>query len=115
MSAINSSNCILKAYEESVFEISEYFIKVNFLFSVGKVSVPIDKLSGDDSGGDNGDKTKILKMLGNQPDIRCTLTEALLATLAGTVARVVLAGWMGRGLFQDTRERGSIFAKIYSL
>ena len=29
---------------------------------------------------------------------RCTLTRALLVTLAGTVESVVLAGWMGKEL-----------------
>ena len=56
---------ILKAYDESIFEISEHFIKVIFPFSVEKGNVPADKWSGDE----NGDEIKILQTLENEPDI----------------------------------------------
>lgn len=59
---------ILKVYDESIFEISEHFIKVIFPFSTGKENVPIDKLGGDDNGDDNGDEIKILQALESEPD-----------------------------------------------
>ncbi len=54
---------ILKVYDESIFEISEHFIKVIFLFS--EENIPSDKLSGDE----NGDEIKILHILENEPGI----------------------------------------------
>ncbi len=89
---------ILKAYDEGIFEISEHFIKVIFPFSTGKENVPIDKLSGDENGDDNGDEIKILKMLENQPDI----TAKKLSKETGFSARKISR------LIKKLRESGKI-------
>ena len=58
---------ILNAYDRSIFEISEHFIKVIFPFASleEKKDIAISRQIGDD----NGDDMKILLLLEKEPDI----------------------------------------------
>lgn len=76
---------ILKAYDESVFEISEHFIKVIFPFSTGKENVSIDKSSGDE----NGDEIKILNILESEPDSTAQKLSKKTGFSARKISRII--------------------------
>ena len=58
---------ILKAYDKSIFQISEHFIKAIFPFD--KVMNDGKSFDGDENGDENGDEKVILKILMEQPGI----------------------------------------------
>lgn len=76
---------ILKVYDESIFEISDHFIKVIFPFSTGKGTVSIDKSSGDE----NGDEIKVLKMLESEPDITAQKLSKKTGFSARKISRII--------------------------
>ncbi len=80
---------ILKAYDESVFEISEHFIKVIFPFSTGKENVSIDKSSGDENGDENGDEIKILNILESEPDSTAQKLSKKTGFSARKISRII--------------------------
>lgn len=91
---------ILKAYDKSIFQISDHFIKAVFPFA--EVMSAKKSATGDEAGGDNGDETgddiKILKILKEQPEI----------TAKGLSVRSFLSTRTISRIMKELRENGKI-------
>lgn len=91
---------ILKAYDKSIFQISDHFIKAVFPFA--EVMSAKKSVTGDEAGGDNGDETgddiKILKILKEQPEI----------TAKGLSVRSFLSTRTISRIMKELRENGKI-------
>lgn len=84
---------ILSAYDRSVFDISEHFIKVVFPFAVApKVeSHPFGNVLGDDNGDDNGDDTAalLLQFLQNNPTATAKQISSALSISERKTSRII--------------------------
>lgn len=78
---------ILKAYDKSIFQISEHFIKAVFPFD--KVMNNGKSFNGDENGNENGDEKLVLKMLMEQPNITAKELSILSSFSMRKISRIV--------------------------
>lgn len=78
---------ILNAYDKSIFEISEHFVKVIFPFSWTdeKNDISEKKVNGDD----NGDDIKILFLLEKEPDITAKRISQKMGVSTRKISRII--------------------------
>lgn len=78
---------ILNAYDKSIFEISEHFVKVIFPFSWTdeKDDISEKKVNGDD----NGDDIKILFILEKEPDITAKRISQKMGVSTRKISRII--------------------------
>ncbi|MDY4079011.1 MAG: putative DNA binding domain-containing protein [Clostridium sp.] len=87
---------ILKAYDKSIFDISEHFIKVQIPFFVSK-TVP-NIANGDEFGDEIGDENKILAVLKREPAITAKKLSETLNVSTRKISRII----------KTLRENGTI-------
>lgn len=82
---------ILRAYDRSIFEISEHFIKVIFPFSwtEEKDGISEKKVNGDDNGDDNGDEIKVLLILKKEPDLTAKKISERIGFSTRKISRII--------------------------
>lgn len=82
---------ILDAYDKTVFEISEHFIKVVFPFSCveQKKNTDMKELDGDDNGDDNGDDMKVISILKKNPEITAKEISEKLGFSTRKISRII--------------------------
>ncbi len=87
---------ILRAYDRSIFEISEHFIKVIFPFSwtEEKDGISEKKVNGDD----NGDEIKVLLILKKEPDLTAKKISERIGFSTRKISRII----------KNLRENGRI-------
>ena len=78
---------ILKAFDKSIFQISEHFIKAVFPFD--KVMNNGKSFNGDENGNENGDEKLVLKMLMEQPNITAKELSILSSFSMRKISRIV--------------------------
>lgn len=82
---------ILGAYDKTIFEISEHFIKVIFPFSwvEQKKDMIKNKLNGDENGDENGDDRKVVLLLEKDPDITAKRISEKLGFSTRKISRII--------------------------
>ena len=78
---------ILNAYDKTIFEISEHFIKVVFPFSC--MEEKKDDIIKDFNGDDNGDDRRVLFILEREPGITAKKISEKLGFSARKVSRII--------------------------
>lgn len=82
---------ILKAYDRSIFDISEHFIKVEFPFWAleNTAIIATGNEIGNDNGNDKGDERKALEILRQEPSITAKAMAAKMGVSVRKIGRIM--------------------------